>query len=291
MAKQVKHRRGTTAQVAAMTPAEGEIVIDTTKDTACVGDGATAGGIELAKADGTPIGQNTPAAGTFTTFASQRITDNGAIVSLSTNLEFSGANPKILSNDLDGGMQISGGGNNTGLNMLLYGPTHLSNAYDWLMRADSNTIFSYDHSADLFNIPSDDLVVGGTTAGAASAVTLYANGDIDAGGSVSVTDFLRIPSKGELTIASGVITVTGSDHGIDTESNTSSDDLDTINGGTSGDILYLTAWSPARTVVLKDGTGNLSLDGDFSMDNNADVIVLKYTGSIWLEVTRSNNGA
>ena len=124
-----------------------------------------------------------------------------------------------------------------------------------------------------------------------SSFSIDSSGNVIAGNSVTVTDFLRIPSKGELTIASGVITVTGSDHGIDTESNTSSDDLDTINGGTSGDILYLTAWSPARTVVLKDGTGNLSLDGDFSMDNNADVIVLKYTGSIWLEVTRSNNGA
>lgn len=56
MATQVQFRRGNSTQVAAATPAVGEIVVDTTKDTVVVGDGATAGGHELARADGSNVG-------------------------------------------------------------------------------------------------------------------------------------------------------------------------------------------------------------------------------------------
>ena len=47
---QVKLRRGTTAQHAGFTGAEGEVTVDTDKDTLVVHDNATAGGHELAKA-------------------------------------------------------------------------------------------------------------------------------------------------------------------------------------------------------------------------------------------------
>lgn len=95
----------------------------------------------------------------------------------------------------------------------------------------------------------------------------------------------------ELTIASGVITVTRNFHNVDTEGDAASDDLDTINGGVDGMELTLTANDPARTVVMKDGTGNLRLAGDFSLDNNQDTITLIYNGSAWLEKCRSDNGA
>ena len=49
MSTQLKLRRGTTAQHSTFTGAEGEITVDTTKDTIVVHDGATAGGIPLAK--------------------------------------------------------------------------------------------------------------------------------------------------------------------------------------------------------------------------------------------------
>ena len=51
MAKLLKLRRGTTAQHASFTGAEGEVTIDTTKDTAVVHDGAQAGGRPLARED------------------------------------------------------------------------------------------------------------------------------------------------------------------------------------------------------------------------------------------------
>lgn len=49
MAKQVQFRRGTTSEHSTFTGAVGEITVDTTKDTAVVHDGSTAGGIPLAK--------------------------------------------------------------------------------------------------------------------------------------------------------------------------------------------------------------------------------------------------
>lgn len=52
MSTQLKLRRGTTAQHSTFTGAEGEVTVDTTKDTLVVHDGTTVGGIPLARADG-----------------------------------------------------------------------------------------------------------------------------------------------------------------------------------------------------------------------------------------------
>jgi len=51
MAKLLKLRRGTTTQHGSFTGAEGEVTIDTTKDTAVVHDGSTTGGRALARED------------------------------------------------------------------------------------------------------------------------------------------------------------------------------------------------------------------------------------------------
>ncbi len=56
MSKQVKIRRGTSAQHASFTGVEGEITVDTTLDTVRVHDGATAGGRQLLRADLTNVG-------------------------------------------------------------------------------------------------------------------------------------------------------------------------------------------------------------------------------------------
>lgn len=54
MAQQIQLRRGTTAQHAGFTGAVGEVTVDTDKDTIVVHDGATAGGIPLAKESAIP---------------------------------------------------------------------------------------------------------------------------------------------------------------------------------------------------------------------------------------------
>jgi len=52
-------RRGTTAEHSSFTGAEGEITVNTTKDTVVVHDGSTAGGFELALADGSNVSVST----------------------------------------------------------------------------------------------------------------------------------------------------------------------------------------------------------------------------------------
>jgi hypothetical protein len=92
-------------------------------------------------------------------------------------------------------------------------------------------------------------------------------------------------------IASGVIFApAGAPHIIvDTEALSASDDLDTINGGDFGDITTFTCASSVRNVVFKDGTGNLQLEGDFTLNNINDTITLLRTSTGWREVARSNN--
>jgi hypothetical protein len=98
-------------------------------------------------------------------------------------------------------------------------------------------------------------------------------------------------SPTELTIATGAITVTQSFHTVDTESDDASDDLVTINGGTVGMVVVLIAAHTDRSVVVKDGTGNIQTAGDMTLNNTQDTITLIYNGSAWLELTRSDNGA
>ena len=97
----------------------------------------------------------------------------------------------------------------------------------------------------------------------------------------------------ELTISSGSVTATQSYHTIDTESDAASDDLDTISGGIEGMVLIIRAINSARSVVVKDGTGNIECAGDFTMDNAQDTITLVYDDTLddWFEISRSNNGA
>ena len=93
----------------------------------------------------------------------------------------------------------------------------------------------------------------------------------------------------EKTIASGAITVTHSFHSVDTEGDAGTDDLDTINGGKLGQLVTLIPANGSRTVVMKDGTGNLKLSGDFNLNGANDNITLLYTGSEWVEISTANN--
>jgi hypothetical protein len=98
----------------------------------------------------------------------------------------------------------------------------------------------------------------------------------------------------ELTLASDIITVTSSVHTVDTEADAATDNLATINGGRANQLLVLSAADSARTVVAKDGTGNLKLSGgDFSMDNVEDRLLLisDAAGTTWYELGRNDSGA
>jgi len=94
-----------------------------------------------------------------------------------------------------------------------------------------------------------------------------------------------------VVISNGAMTAGGAYTRVDTSGAVSSDDLDTINGGVVGQLLILRATADNRTVVVKDGTGNLNLAGDFSLDNTSDRITLLKEGSDWYEISRSDNAA
>lgn len=140
-------------------------------------------------------------------------------------------------------------------------------------------------------------------------MTLTSGGNIVLDGTISISGrvstgrgicFYRNDPTGVIdvtTIASGVATVSfgASYMRIDTESAAASDDLDTlsISIAANGFIVVIQAANSARTVVAKDGTGNMKLNGDCTLDNLEDTLTLIYNGneSTWYEVCRSNNGA
>lgn len=106
----------------------------------------------------------------------------------------------------------------------------------------------------------------------------------------SLTDggHLEFVDAAELTIASGAITVTQNYHYVDTQDNDPSDDLDTItpdSGIGEGFVLALRVAAGTRTVVLKDGTGNLDLGRDVTLDENEKTFALIYDGANWRPLT------
>lgn len=111
------------------------------------------------------------------------------------------------------------------------------------------------------------------------------------GGATVLEGFLGIGPPVDYTVASGAITVTGSNARVTTEAAAATDDLDTINGGSDGDLLFIQSANSNRDVTLKDGTGNLRLAGDFTLGtaNTTHILLKNYLASVWIEVSRSNN--
>jgi hypothetical protein len=109
---------------------------------------------------------------------------------------------------------------------------------------------------------------------------------------VTVGGFFNIGAVAStLTIASGVITATGSHHLVDTEGAAATDDLVTITAGNDGDILVLHTAVSARDVVVKNGTGNIFIGADFTLATARDTIVLMYNGNSaqWNKISSSTN--
>ena len=99
MAKLLKLRRGSTTQHASFTGAEGEVTIDTTKDTAVIHDGAQAGGRPLLREDM----DNLPAG----TIDNADINASAAIAGTKINPNFGGQNVSTTGSVDSAGMTIS----------------------------------------------------------------------------------------------------------------------------------------------------------------------------------------
>ena len=146
--------------------------------------------------------------------------------------------------------------------------------------------------------------IGGST-GATDNAVLRANGTggatlqnsgiiIDDSDNVTNINSIQFQADSELTISTGAVTKTGGVHTIDTESDAASDDLDTISGGTEGNILIISANNAARTVVIKHGTGNIETwDGnDISLDELRKKLIMHFDGTNWqvMSVIASGGG-
>lgn len=87
-----------------------------------------------------------------------------------------------------------------------------------------------------------------------------------------------------VTIASGVISlVPGFSYYKVTVQSGATDDLDTINGGNEGDLIFLKAASDTADVVLRDGTGNIITEGgvNLTLDDLDDLALLHFDGTAW----------
>ena len=120
------------------------------------------------------------------------------------------------------------------------------------------------------------------------------------GHSKAIHDALKIVSgqfgiSGNLTISVGQITVTTVHHNVDTEGAAGADNLDTINGGTFGQILILEPHDALHVVTIRDQAvsgGNIYLDGDvaFAMNNTYCACYLLCYGAYWIEKSRMMTG-
>lgn len=83
-------------------------------------------------------------------------------------------------------------------------------------------------------------------------------------------------------VSGGVLLLSGAGrYLVDTESMAASDDVDTINGLSDGEEIMLAPKSGSRTIVLKNGTGNLDIKSDISLnDANDRVRLIKETTNL-----------
>lgn len=115
------------------------------------------------------------------------------------------------------------------------------------------------------------------------------NGDVVTLATVQ-PQFLKLTHGGTITIASGAITPTASFHYVDTEAAAATDDLDTINGGSTGAIIILQSASSSRDVTIKNGTGNIDCGADITLTGNRDAIMFIYgNGNRWERLSFGDN--
>ncbi|MDX1371410.1 MAG: hypothetical protein R3321_03020, partial [Nitrososphaeraceae archaeon] len=88
------------------------------------------------------------------------------------------------------------------------------------------------------------------------------------------------------TIAEGVMTSDNSFLLVNAETGTT-DDLDTLSGGSTGDVVILKAAS-GDTITVKNGTGNIVCPSDRTLTGD-DTIMLIYDGTNWCEVSYTDN--
>jgi hypothetical protein len=226
MSTQIQRRRGTTAEHSTFTGVEGELTVDTTKDTAVVHDGTTVGGHPLQK-QYPPLGSAAAPTYTFTGDTNTGIyspgADQVAVSTGGTGRLFVDANGNVglgtatTNWSLLDGLIVQTGNGYAGINIASssatdnaylafgYGTTAAEQFSASIGRVGNNTLVLGTNNAERVRITSAGLVGIGTSSPTA---TLDCNGSIRA---ISTTPI--IPSSGtglEIYYASGTFTGTPS---------------------------------------------------------------------------------
>ncbi len=95
----------------------------------------------------------------------------------------------------------------------------------------------------------------------------------------------------EVVIVSGSITISQNYHIIDTEGNSSTDELDTINGGQVGAFLIISSANSNRNIIVKHRTGNIYLANaaDYTLSATENKLFLISDGINWYELGKNPN--
>jgi hypothetical protein len=96
-----------------------------------------------------------------------------------------------------------------------------------------------------------------------------------------------------LTISAGVVTLTNNSGSyiIDTEGTTASDDLDTINSGQDGQIIFLRLQNAARIINVRNAVGNIKIEtgATITLNSTSQVLILRYDSNLANWIVIANN--
>jgi hypothetical protein len=144
---------------------------------------------------------------------------------------------------------------------------------------DGNGRLSYDGGADRF-VAADVVSVDVPALNVTGLSTL--TGGVTSSGPTVLT-------SSAVTVASGVIAVTGPNHVIQSE-DTDPDDVTSISGGSEGQIVVLRKIIGGPTITLKNNA-SLLLGANIVLDHVADVAVLLKVGDVWVKIAAADNGS
>jgi hypothetical protein len=137
----------------------------------------------------------------------------------------------------------------------------------------------------------DGVTAPSTSAGEASIYVDTADGDLKVKFGDG-TEKLIVPDESisqNLTISSGAVTVTNSYTSfvtLSSEGGAATDDLDTINGGFTGQLIVVRSSTSAQDITFTS-SGNMTLRQPFTTLSSADTITFVKTTGNWVEVSRS----
>lgn len=123
---------------------------------------------------------------------------------------------------------------------------------------DDETLYATDNGGTLS--PAGELVfVDANDHDSSTQLTVYFDWEqMDLRSAVAaIGEALKFDDATELTIDTGEVTVTQSNHTIDTEADASSDNLDTISGSVANTLYLIKPASAARTVVIRHAQDNI----------------------------------